>query len=103
MRRHRSFDRIEPVMLGIEPMEVAVVYDRDIAALSRRKPFDFLRRRKVSVESAGDVEDIGGKIPSSREHCGIVEVVQRAPAARRQLRCLLLVTAASWTTSPNRS
>src|SRR6266849_3174648 len=77
-------------------MEVAVVDNRDVAALRRREPFDCVGRRKVSVESAGDVEDLGGKIRASREHRRIVEVVQRADAASRQRRAL-------WTTSPNRS
>src|SRR6266852_1025973 len=83
-------------------MEVAVVDNRDVAALRRREPFDCVGRRKVSVESAGDVEDIGSKIRASREHRRIVEIVQRAHAASRQRRCLLFLIA-KWTTSPNRS
>ncbi len=79
---HGAFDRIEPLVLGIEPMEVAAVDDRDVAVLRRREPLDRVGRREVSVEAAGDVEDIGGKIRASRERRRIVEIVQRAYSAR---------------------
>jgi hypothetical protein len=84
VRRYRPLDGVEPIIAGIEPMEVAVVDDRDIAALAPRQPLDRLRGGEVSIKAADQVKRLGAKIRPPGEHGRIVGIVARTDAARGQ-------------------
>ena len=70
MARDAALDLGEPVRLGVEPVEVAVENDRHRRALVCGQPLDRIERGKIAVESADDVEHVGGEFRRAVEHRG---------------------------------
>ena len=79
--RDGAFDLLEPVGLGVEPVEIAIEDQRRRIALPRRQELDGLKRGEIAVKPADDVERVGGEIGFAREHGRRIGVVARADAA----------------------